>query len=508
MRMRFCLSRMKNSAKISEFVDKYQMLAPGDRLAAGISGGADSVCLFFVLLELQKKIPFTFEVLHVHHGLRPEADEDAAFVKRLCEKYRIPCEVRYYKIRSEAFQRGVSEEEAGRIARYEAFEELMKEHHLNKLVTAHHMDDQAETVLFRLFRGSGLTGLCGIRPVQENRIRPLLCLTKEEIKDMLREEHISWQEDATNAQDLYARNKIRNHILPYAEEKICQGSARHTAQAAEKLLEAEEFIGRIVKEKLSYVTAYNESPFQRILYIPKLIEQDRYIAGQILLITIGEITNARKDITSVHIRDILKLAEKSGNGQLSLPYGLEVQKRYDELIFTVPEEDAPEDLKSLEIISQKKIPQKLEIAVRIPGEVSVPDLGTLTCSVIMASGNEEIPEKAYTKWLDYDKIDESLVLRSRRSGDYITIKGPDGYPVRKSIKEYMIGEKIPAEDRDEIFLLASGSHVVWIPGYRISEKAKVTDNTKQILQVRLQMRSKEKDSTEPGGKRGKQEVSY
>ncbi len=469
---------------------------------AGISGGADSVCLFFVLLELQKKIPFTFEVLHVHHGLRAEADEDAAFVQNLCRQHDIPCEVRYYKIRSEAFQRGVSEEEAGRMARYEAFESLMQEHHLNKLVTAHHMDDQAETVLFRLFRGSGLTGLCGIRPVQENRIRPLLCLTKDEIRETLREEKITWREDATNQEDLYARNKIRNHILPYAEKEICQGSARHTAEAAEKLLEAEDFIRRQVEVAKPYVTALDENDYERILYIPKLLEQDPYIQQQILLLTISEITSARKDITAVHIRDIRKLAEKTGNGQLSLPYGLEVRRSYDELIFTAPEEEEAEDLQGLEIISQKKIPQKLEIPVRVPGGVTVPGMGSVICSVIMASGGEQIPEKAYTKWLDYDKIDESLVLRSRRSGDYITIKGPDGFPVRKSIKEYMINEKIPASDRDEIFLLASGSHVVWIPGYRISEKAKVTDNTRQILQVILQMK-KEKDSPESGGKRGK-----
>ncbi|MCR4587109.1 MAG: tRNA lysidine(34) synthetase TilS [Lachnospiraceae bacterium] len=482
---------MKNSAKISEFVEKYQMLAAGDRLVAGISGGADSVCLFFVLLELRRKIPFTFEVLHVHHGLRAEADEDAAFVQKLCAANDIPCHVRYYKIRSEAFQKGISEEEAGRIARYEAFEELMKEHNLNKLVTAHHMDDQAETVLFRMFRGSGLTGLCGIRPVQENRIRPLLCLTKDEIIEMLTEQKISWREDATNQEDHYARNKIRNHILPYAEKEICQGSARHTAEAAEKLQEAEDYIQRVVGEAKIYATASDELPNERILYIPKMRKQDIYIQEQILLQTIADITNARKDITSVHIRDIRKLMEKTGNGQLSLPYGLEVRKSYDELLFTAPEEEEAEDLGALEIISQKKVPQKLEIPVRVPGGVNVPGMGSVTCSVIMASGNEEIPEKAYTKWLDYDKIDESLVLRSRRSGDYITIKGPNGYPVRKSVKEYMINEKIPAADRDEIFLLASGSHVVWIPGYRISEKAKVTDNTRQILQVRLQMKQNE-----------------
>ena len=459
--------------KIWEYVNQYHMLKAGDLIVAGISGGADSVCLFFMLLKFREQIPFDFQVVHVHHGLRREADDDAAFVEALCRKYRIPCQVFRTDVRELAQQQGISEEEAGRRFRYEAYERMRSSIGGNKICTAHHMDDQAETVLFRLFRGSGLKGLGGIRPVQGNRIHPLLCVRKAEIEEYLTKRRISWVEDASNRTDHYARNRIRNHLLPYAEKELCSGASEHVAAAAEILMQTQAFVERQTKEALPRTVL---PPGNRIS-LRALHEEDPYIQRQIILTVLESMTAARRDITAKHMQAIAEMAEKEGNRQLSLPYGLQVSREYDELVFRKITDSAPET-------GPGKDPpgNDAEILLTIPGSTEVPGIGVIDCSFVSSDGRPDFPRKTYTKWLDYDKIEKSLVFRVRKTGDYIMIYS-DGRPCRKSIKQYMIDRKIPAEQRSSIPLLADGNHILWIPGGRLSETVKITKETVNILQI-------------------------
>ena len=211
------------------------MLKAGERVILGVSGGADSVCLLYLLKEWSLSCPCTLYVVHVDHGIRKEAGEDAAYVEELCRRLEIDYTLVKEDVPGIAKAYGLSEEEAGRKVRYDAFYKRAKEVGALKLAVAHNVNDQAETVLFHLFRGSALTGMCGIWPVREGVIRPLLCLERKEIESYLALRGIPFCTDRTNFEDTYARNRIRSHILPYAEEQISAGSASHIARTAQRV---------------------------------------------------------------------------------------------------------------------------------------------------------------------------------------------------------------------------------------------------------------------------------
>lgn len=218
-------------------MEKYSMISEHDLVAAGISGGADSLCLFWLLLEYRKKIPFDLVVVHVNHLIRKEAGEDAAFVKAICDRENIPFYLKEEEVEKLARKQHLSEEEAGRKVRYEAFEEALrvykkKENTACKIAVAHHQGDLAETMLFHLFRGTGIYGMTGILPVNGKIIRPLLNVSRGEIEEYLRKRGQDWCIDCTNEEDTYTRNKIRHHILGYANREINEKATEHVAKAA------------------------------------------------------------------------------------------------------------------------------------------------------------------------------------------------------------------------------------------------------------------------------------
>ena len=456
--------------RVLDYIEKYEMIEPGDTIVAGISGGADSVCLLFMLLQIRKQIPFTLKVVHVNHGIRGDAARDAEFVRGLCDKWNIPFELVEKNIRESAKEHGLSEEEEGRHVRYEAFKRVLGEAK-GKIAVAHNSNDRAETMLFHLFRGTGLTGAGGIRPVNGKIIRPLLCLKRSEIEGWLKEREISFCTDSTNAQDIYTRNRIRHHILTYAEKEICQGAVTNMNRAADQLLDAEEYISRQAKSAMTRCVQTGENG-EIIIRIPEFFKEDAYLRGRILINCLELAAGRRKDITSAHIRSIASLFEGTGSKELHLPYDLVVYKKYDLGMIQKKEVNQKTALQECEIKDAYK--------VTVPSILEVPGLGSVEFTVFRHQYSQNIPEKTYTKWFDYDKITSSVMLRTRKKGDYLTINSSMGH---KSLQDYFVNEKIPREERDRIYLLAEDSHVIWIPGFRISEYYKVHEYTRTILQV-------------------------
>ena len=244
--------------KIKAYVKKQNMLRKGDRIVVGVSGGADSVCLFHVLLELKEEFALELAVVHVNHGIREEAYNDEAYVEKLCAGHAIA----FYPFRVDvpqlARKEHLSEEEAGRQVRYRAFAQVLEQVYGNdgKIAVAHTQNDRAETVLCHLFRGTGLTGLSGIAPVREQIIRPLLCVRREGVEKYLTERGSAFWQDATNDTDVYTRNRIRHHILPYAEAEICREPVRHINQAAEQIYEALDYLNQKIAEAEEEVVRY------------------------------------------------------------------------------------------------------------------------------------------------------------------------------------------------------------------------------------------------------------
>ena len=454
-------------SKIEAYMQQHQMVEENEVIVAGVSGGADSVCLFFILEEYCRKRNAKLAVVHMNHGLRVEAKEDAEYVKTLCEEFGVPFHLYEKNIAEEARELGIGTEEAGRIARYEAFSETLKKYGgRGKIAVAHHKNDRAETVLFHLFRGSNLAGLTGISPVRDNVIRPLLCVERNEIEGFLKEKGRSWCIDSTNEENTYTRNKIRNVILPYAENEICDNASAHIAETAEELSKIRSYIEEQTDSVQKQVLVEKEDRI--CIRKEEFAKCHVVIRKQLILRALEYMVPGRKDIGAVHVNDILSLFVKQSGKQIHLPYELVAENRYDEVVIRKKETVDNTDSES--------------ITPSIPGCIRVSPDKVMEIQVFPLDKGKEIPRKTYTKWFDYDKIKCCPMIRHRRTGDYLIISESGNH---KSIKEYFIEEKVPREERDKLLLLTEGNHVLWVIGMRISEYYKVTEQTKTILQVKI-----------------------
>lgn len=444
---------MNIEERVFSYIEKYNMIEAGSQVIVGISGGGDSVCLLFLLSRYQKRRPFHLLGIHVNHGIRgQEALRDQEYAKKLCERLGVPFTVYTYSVPAIAQQEKRSLEEAGRMVRRRAFEE--KAASLGKkavIALAHHENDNAETVLHNLIRGTKAAGMGGIRPIQEigegvAYIRPLLKVTREEIETYLRQQQISWMTDSTNQELEYTRNRIRHRIIPEME-KINPKAVSHIAQVADTFQAIEEYLtGQADMLYREYVEQRENGYWIR----KELFLEKELMQSYVIRMVLEQAADKKQDLTAFHVESILSLGKGRTGASVSLPGGVLASQVYGDLYVRLPDSgEAP--LKELE----------LEI---FPWE------------------NQQIPEKTYTKWFDYDKIKSSLEIRHRKPGDFLTITDTGG---RKKLKDYFIDCKIPREEREKVTLLAEGSHILWVVGYRISQYYKVTSQTKTVLKVHV-----------------------
>lgn len=468
--------------KIKKYVVENEMLEEHDKVIVGVSGGADSVCLFFILLELQQVYHLSLFVVHVNHGLRGnDAKKDELFVKNLCDTHRIPYKVFSYQVERMAKTERMSSEEMGRKLRYQAFEQVCKEYQAQKIAVAHNKNDQCETVLLNLFRGSGLRGMTGIAPVRGNIIRPLLIADRTEIESYLQKNKIAYCMDASNLTQVYTRNKIRLSVLPFIESEINHHVCDHIAKTAGMLKEVEEYIkrnGRIAKEKI--VRFENGKYF---LEVEKFLLEDTVIQKEVLRMVIAEMTIHLKDIEAEHISMLQQLAKKQVGKEIQLPYHIVAKKTYDEIEIFIRLEEKAHNNGSLGSgrMEPRMIQNIIQIHDTIGREEIIPKIEVIL-SARERIKNQEIPKNSCTKWFDYAKIANTVTLRHRQEGDFLQI---DQQGKRKKLNRILIDDKVPKEQRDSLFLLADGSHVIWIIGDRISQAYKVDENTKNILIVNV-----------------------
>ena len=504
--------------RIHDYMIHNKMIEDGGCILAAVSGGADSMCLLEILRELRTRAGFQLRVLHVHHGLRESAEGDLEYVAGYCAAAGIPFEAVRVDAAGYAAEAGMSVEEAARHLRYEALEIAAERWDNEKLphsegeksqnsenlpqsegekgqnsenatqsnathcriAVAHHLEDQAETVLFNLVRGSRLRGLRGMLPVNGRIIRPLLECSREEIEEFLREREITWREDETNEDVRYARNLLRREVMPLLE-KINAGTVQHIAKAAEEAAETEEFLRAETEKAMKKCRetrkdndsraehdgrAEHDSPNSEnqhppiILSIPILLEEPPLIRRRVVYEVIAETAGRKKDLRDVHVQDVLKLAQKNGNGRLDVFAGVSVEKVYDILIFLGDAKSARE-----KDLSKAESPTFLA-ARRWPMEA-----GEYSCRVFDFDGNlATVSRKQYTKWFDYDKIGAFPSFRTRSEGDRITL---DESGRSKSIARYMIDAKIPAELRGRIVLPAAGKEILWVPAGLAAESQRL-----------------------------------
>ena len=468
-------------------MEKYNMISENDLVAAGVSGGADSLCLLFVLLEYRKKVPFELVVVHVNHMIREESYLDETFVREICEKEKIPFYLKKTDVSTLAKAGHMSEEEAGRKVRYDAFREALDLYKKDrctegKIAVAHHQGDSAETMLFHLFRGTGIYGMTGILPVNGDIIRPLLICSRREIEEYLVKSEQKWCIDCTNEEDTYTRNKIRHHILGYADKEINEKATEHVAKAALQIASLREYLESEVAKMMAGITETGQDCIS--VHLEKLKLYPEFLQTQFLLSVIDKMIPGRKDISSEHIQGILNLLSKTGSKRMNLPGELEVVKEYQTLWIKRQKssESVEKSLEEVILLKKENGFWEKDEEGNVPKSYCLKDGFILEISFIKPEELGRIEENKYTKYFDYDKINHCLSVRFRQTGDYLFFNDKGQ---KKSLKEYFIHEKIPASMRDKIPLVADANHILWIVGHRISSYYKVTGETKKIIQMTI-----------------------
>lgn len=452
------MSRMIEK-KIKSFIERYKLIEPNDTLVIGVSGGADSMTLLHYLYTHQDEYKVNLKAAHIHHGIREEAEGDAQYVKEMCNKWHIPFYRHDCNIKQLAEERKISEEEAGRQERYNFFISLLNEN--GKIVTAHNMNDQAETMIMRFVRGTDIKGLGGIAPKRDNIIRPLLCVTRAEIERYCNAHELAYKQDATNFIPIYTRNKIRLECLPYIERELNPSVIKVLGEHSTLYREEEAFLEEmtykvyesVVEEKEKFMQIQNES----------FNAQHDYMKKRLVYLCIRKLAGSSKDITTKHIEDSIKLISGQNGKKITLPYGIILEKAYDITVIKCAGE------KTLEFQHNLMLGTQCIEALGINLELSVID-------------NEGIQkdEKIYTKYIDYGKIKSGLQIRCRRPGDYMTLGN-----VTKKLNRIFIDDKIPQSKRDKWPLITDGSEVVWIIGGRLNTNYYITEATNKILQITM-----------------------
>lgn len=457
--------------QVRRWMDKEKVPRPGDHIIVGLSGGADSVCLLLCLQLLMKERRITVSAVHVNHQIRgTSAEEDAAFAEALSCRLQIPFHLRREDVPQFARQENCSLEEAGRLIRRRVLrEEREKERKYHPkgntyIALAHHGDDQAETLLMNLCRGTGIRGLGGIPPVQDEWIRPLLGCRREDITAWLLEQGESWREDESNSEDIYTRNRIRHHLIPWLNREVNDQASLHLRKLAEQAREVDLYLeeealrwmdcrGRKEREEDTASVCW-KFPIDELKVLPQALGK------RILQRAMEDVSGKKKDITSRHLESIWQLLNMQSGRRISLPYGMTALRSFEELWLTTRSEAAsivPEDL-------------GFHIKTRM----------------FFREKGQKIPENPYTKWFDYDKIKWTLQFRFRETGDYLELAGGG----HKSVKKYMIDAKIPAGKRNQIPVLAEENHVLWVVGYRVSAGYAVSDTTRRVLEVTVEKKNR------------------
>lgn len=449
--------------KVLKYMRQWNMVRAGTRILVGFSGGADSTALLTILWEYGKTHGIEVHALHVNHGIRgSSARRDQDYCEDFCRSRGIPYTAVCADVPGRAREENVSTEEAGRRARYEIFEEYIRTGKADLVALAHHQNDQAETMLFHLMRGTGYRGLRGMRPIRGVYIRPLLCVTRAEIEQYLRERRISWMEDESNQELVYTRNQIRYQVLEPMEQ-IRPGSTARMAGTAAQLLELEDYLDGELDRIWERTVTGAEHGWS--IALEPFIKLHPFMQKQLIFRCLAGLPGGYADPEAVHAEQICALAAGKRGSRISLRRDVYAVLGYGELLVKrgYGTGEPPE-----------------AVSCR-PGRICEYMGKKFVFTLEDWNKNDEIPVNRYTKWFDYDKINNSIALRSRHPGDYLTNAGGG----HKKLKDYLIDLKIPREKRDQCILLADGSHIMWVVGMRISEEYKVTEETGRVLKVQM-----------------------
>ena len=401
--------------KVIETIKKFNMLNNGENIVVGLSGGADSCALTHILTRLSGKMDLHITAVHINHGIRgEEAERDERSAEEFCRRLNIEFIAYHCDIPSEAAKRGIGEEEAGRLVRYEKFYETAEKKNGAKTAVAHNMNDKAETLIMNLCRGAGMKGLAGIKPVGGSIIRPLIFCTRDEIEKYCDDNNIEYCTDSTNLQNEYTRNKIRNILLPWLSENINPAAGMNMANASELLREEEEYLESKAQEQYKKLLKDSGDGFVS-LNADGLASEHGVIRRRVLRIALRSLRPDMRDFGRKHTESAEDILMGDTGRRISLPGGITVSKGYGLINILYDREKQGAFCYDIEPGKKYFIKE--------------------TESYVLLSLNEEKNIKnavnICTKKIDYDKIKDKIQLRTRQTGDFISIKNGRKNTVRQ-----------------------------------------------------------------------------
>ncbi len=448
--------------KVLETIRKYGLISRGDGVVVAVSGGPDSVCLLHILYTLRKTLDAALFVAHFDHGLRPDEDEDeTAFVESMADSLGLPFVTRKGNLRP-----GKSLEERARKERYAFLEEARQGFSAGKIALGHQRNDQAETVLMRVLRGSGLAGLSGIRPIRDAIfIRPLLELRRSEIEVYIGERKLPFKSDPTNLESRFLRNRIRLDLLP----KLREYQPRVVdilSMTADRLRADHEYLegiaGAWVKKE-----ATSPSDDQVAIGVNTFRKLENAIRNRVIRHCVGGAGENPDGLTYRQISAIDRLAlAKRPQAEIHLPGGLRVRRTYDHMVFS---RFSPEE------------PSDYLCDLQGPGRFFIQGVGSSVLVERLSDENLIIREDTpWTACFDAGKITFPLTLRNFRPGDRFVPLGMTGH---KKLKNFFVDLKIPSRVRARTPILACGNRIIWVCGLRMDDRFKVSEKTREILKV-------------------------
>jgi len=461
---------------VLNFIQEHHLVSSQHCLLVAVSGGPDSVCLLHILVKLQEELDMRLHVAHLNHQLRgAESEADARYVFDLAHRLSVPATIEPRDVKAYQAQRHISLEEAAREVRYTFLAQVAKSIGANRVAVGHTTDDHIETILMHLIRGTGIRGLRGLLPSspwQSSRnsltiIRPLLPVSREETASYCRRHQLMPRTDASNLSLSPLRNRIRLQLLPLLKS--------YNPQVTEALLR----ISRIAGDDLAFLDEEGARLWGEIAQRQQntiILDKVRFLdlppalKRHLLRMSIENLLGNLKDIETRHIEEIMDALTKPAGKRISLPGGLNFSIEYNQYLLG-PDPTALSPFPMLEA----------ELQIRIPGETLLP--GWRVEATII--NREQMTEKGndFTAYFDLNKTGDKLVVRPRRRGDRFQ---PLGMSQPKKLGEFMIDSKIPRAWRQRIPIVCTPQYIVWVVGWRIDDRVKVTEETKQILCLKFE----------------------
>ena len=453
--------------KVESFCLEHALIAPGRCLLLACSGGPDSMALVSIFLHLREAYSLTLHIAHAEHGIRGSASlDDAAYVQNFCREYNLPFHLEHLAVPAFAAENKLSEETAARLLRYRFLRRTAKEIGADRIVTAHHLNDQAETVLQHLLRGAGPQGLSGMSPDKSGIIRPFLCLYRAEIEEYCRRHQIAARRDETNFSPDYERNKIRLDLMPRLEEYNARAAAA-ICRSARLIAREHSFIAQCAAQKLAELA--DKDGASLCLSAAGLKCCHAAVRSEIYRLALASISAALENITFEHIDKIDHLLYNGRIGAvLQLPGAIRVSRGYESLQICPA------------AVQKAAQPKAYSLPAKINGTSELPGGFVLSLKPVAGIFPAEGRDCCF---IDADRVEGSLFIRSRRNGDRMIPKGMRG---TKKIKDILIDSKIPAGQRDSVPLLCDGRGIIWLAGIRQAQRCAADGNSRRIWYAKLE----------------------